>query len=129
MNNFHLKHHDHQSSPMTEAMLLQQYQEYQDFLMSMLRYATHEISIIEGKKTKDTIPYSIYKTIITPVHYKSTLGINDTCPICLEQFVSGRTIHRTKCGHHFHPMCIRNTVCIHGPSRCPMCRCPIRLEL
>ena len=109
---------------------LQEWQEFSSQLVSMLRYASHEMSILEGRKAKNTIPYSMYKTLVTPVHYyKHILGINDTCPICLNQFDSGRIIHRTKCGHHYHPMCIRNTVCVHGPSRCPMCRTPIRLQL
>ena len=51
--------------------------------------------------------------------------IDDNCPICLETFKLGRTVHITKCGHHYHPRCLQHNVCKSGSNKCPICRTPI----
>ena len=58
-----------------------------------------------------------------------------TCPICLEDFVSGETpIRELPCGHIFHPECI-DSFLSNNSSLCPMCKksvlpqgyCPTRI--
>ena len=45
-----------------------------------------------------------------------------TCPICLEDFVSGSTtIRELTCGHIFHPECI-DSFLGNNSSLCPMCK-------
>lgn len=45
-----------------------------------------------------------------------------TCPICLEDYVSGETeIRELPCGHIFHPDCI-DTFLGNNSSLCPMCK-------
>jgi hypothetical protein len=45
-----------------------------------------------------------------------------TCPICLEDFVSGSTkIRELPCGHIFHPECI-DSFLGNNSSLCPMCK-------
>jgi hypothetical protein len=45
-----------------------------------------------------------------------------TCPICLEDFVSGSTtIRELPCGHIFHPECI-DSFLSNNSSLCPMCK-------
>ena len=51
--------------------------------------------------------------------------IGDNCPICLEPFKLGRTVHITQCGHHFHPRCLQHNVCKSGSNKCPICRTPV----
>lgn len=45
-----------------------------------------------------------------------------TCPICLEDYVSGESeIRELPCGHIFHPECI-DTFLANNSSLCPMCK-------
>jgi hypothetical protein len=45
-----------------------------------------------------------------------------TCPICLEDYISGETeIRELPCGHIFHPDCI-DTFLANNSSLCPMCK-------
>jgi ABC-type nickel/cobalt efflux system permease component RcnA len=51
--------------------------------------------------------------------------VGENCPICLEEFKSQCTMHKTRCNHHFHPKCLKqlkeqyqNRVRI----KCPICR-------
>ena len=75
-------------------------------------------------ETKEkTIPFREYKKIMKKCVYKKTdTTFHTECAICLNRFQSGRIIHKTPCGHFFHPMCLRKVVCSHGPVKCPLCR-------
>jgi hypothetical protein len=45
-----------------------------------------------------------------------------TCPICLEDFISGSTmIRELPCGHIFHPECV-DSFLRNNSSLCPMCK-------
>lgn len=51
-----------------------------------------------------------------------TAGSQPTCPICLEDFVSGTTVIRAlPCTHIYHPECI-DTFLSRNSSLCPMCK-------
>jgi hypothetical protein len=44
----------------------------------------------------------------------------DACSICLEQFDPGDLVRLLKCGHIFHPSCVRDW--LKKEATCPMCR-------
>jgi hypothetical protein len=51
--------------------------------------------------------------------------VGENCPICLEEFKSQCTLHKTRCNHHFHPKCLRQLKEQYQNRRrirCPMCR-------
>ncbi|KAG9455747.1 hypothetical protein H6P81_000255 [Aristolochia fimbriata] len=47
-------------------------------------------------------------------------GIDDSCPICMDDFLAGDEIGHTECGHSFHFRCIARWIC--DSLFCPMCR-------
>lgn len=79
---------------------------------------------------KVTIPFRMYKKIIEKVKVTKTSkkqqNIPIECCICLEKFKSGRTIHKTPCGHFYHAMCLRTQLITVGPPKCPLCRFDVR---
>ena len=51
----------------------------------------------------------------------------EKCCICLEEFKSQCRLHVTKCGHHFHPKCLRGLIQKKRMNnyKCPVCRTEI----
>lgn len=70
------------------------------------------------------LTYQAYKSSVLKTRITAAVrdDINDNCPICLESFKLGRTVHKTSCGHHFHPRCLQHFICKVGPNKCPVCR-------
>ncbi|KAH7027404.1 uncharacterized protein B0I36DRAFT_138228 [Microdochium trichocladiopsis] len=55
--------------------------------------------------------------------YESLLGYQPCCQICIENFVSKKTVIRElSCGHIFHPECIDDYLS-EISSLCPVCKC------
>jgi len=51
--------------------------------------------------------------------------VGENCPICLEEFKSQCTLHKTRCNHHFHPKCLKQLKEQYRNLRrirCPICR-------
>lgn len=71
-----------------------------------------------------TLTYQAYKQSVVKKRITAAVrdDINDNCPICLESFKLSRIVHKTSCGHHFHPRCLKHFICKVGPNKCPVCR-------
>lgn len=85
----------------------------------------HDILYEEPSVPKSsTLTYQAYKQSVVKKRITAVVrdDINDKCPICLESFKLGRTVHKTSCGHHFHPRCLQHFICKVGPNKCPVCR-------
>ncbi|PJF19390.1 hypothetical protein PSACC_00790 [Paramicrosporidium saccamoebae] len=50
---------------------------------------------------------------------------NETCPICLDEFVQGEVLNELPCGHFYHMSCIRPWLQNRSPD-CPMCKEDVR---
>ena len=75
-----------------------------------------------SEENQSVLPYCQYKSIIKKYKYQRKKHGEITCSICLEQLCTGKIVHKTPCGHTFHPMCLRNAICKFGPVKCPLCR-------
>ena len=51
---------------------------------------------------------------------ESTLEGSVECSVCLCDLTSGETCVMLRCGHHFHPGCIKDWL-VKGKDTCPMC--------
>ncbi|XP_059148764.1 RING finger protein 24-like [Physella acuta] len=48
---------------------------------------------------------------------------NDTCPVCLEEFLAGEKIALCLCKHGFHSKCLIQW--LEYKNTCPMCKAPV----
>lgn len=49
------------------------------------------------------------------------ISLNDTCPICLEEFENAEELRQLPCHHLYHPLCIDDWLMIKS-AKCPMCK-------
>lgn len=79
---------------------------------------TGPISATDESATFSSIP--VPDSTLSSHEYKQ--HAQPTCPICLEDFISGSTtIRELPCGHIFHPECI-DSFLGNNSSLCPMCK-------
>lgn len=50
---------------------------------------------------------------------------NETCPICLDEFIHGETLNELPCGHYYHMSCIQPWLQYRSPE-CPLCKEDVR---
>jgi hypothetical protein len=60
--------------------------------------------------------------------YRQRVPHNETCPICLEDFMYGTEINQLHCGHCYHPKCILPWLQNRSPL-CPLCKIDVRVSL
>jgi hypothetical protein len=53
--------------------------------------------------------------------------MNDSCPVCLDEFNQGEVINELPCGHCFHIACIHPWLQFRSPC-CPLCKLDVREE-
>ncbi len=53
--------------------------------------------------------------------------MNDSCPVCLDEFNQGEVINELPCGHCFHIACIHPWLQYRSPC-CPLCKMDVREE-
>lgn len=46
---------------------------------------------------------------------------NNTCPICITDFITNESVINLDCNHKFHIECLKNV----KSNSCPLCRCKI----
>ncbi|XP_060570412.1 RING finger protein 122-like [Ruditapes philippinarum] len=51
---------------------------------------------------------------------------NDTCPVCLDEFLSKEKIAICTCHHVFHSKCLLEW--LRHKNNCPMCKAPVRKD-
>lgn len=64
------------------------------------------------------------KNKVNVIRYNGLLGIERTCPICMEFYKLGDDVVKTECNHYFCKKCISEW-CSSNNS-CPMCRTKIK---
>lgn len=69
----------------------------------------------------------------TPGHdddddYRQRVPHNETCPVCIEEFVYGAEICQLHCGHCYHPVCIIPWLQARSPL-CPLCNIDVRVSM
>lgn len=60
--------------------------------------------------------------------YRQRVPHNETCPICLDEFMYGTEINQLHCGHCYHPKCILPWLQNRSPL-CPLCKIDVRVSL
>lgn len=91
-------------------------------------YVGQSYQEVSPARNPHILSYQEYKQCIEKKKITASVrdDIDDKCPICLDGFKLGRTVHKTVCGHHFHPRCLQYFVCKVGPNACPVCRTPVQ---
>ena len=88
---------------------------------------------VEVEKRTNALTYKEYKNNVTSHRGTQRLrkekNVEHDCPICLEPLQTGNTWHETRCGHFFHPKCLRRSCCkMELPATCPICRDSIAIN-
>lgn len=58
--------------------------------------------------------------------YRKHMPHNESCPVCLEDFVYGTEVNQLHCGHCYHPRCILPWLKDRSPL-CPLCQIDVRI--
>lgn len=104
-----------------------------EFGLAVLQNPNLQMPPEEEAPTRALLSYKEYRDNVTAhrgtKHLRKTRNIDDICPVCCMDMKCGRLWHETRCGHFFHPMCLRNVCCRYGPRpSCPICRQNIASE-
>lgn len=60
--------------------------------------------------------------------YRQKHPHNETCPVCLDEFMYGTEINQLHCGHCYHPKCIIPWLQSRSPV-CPLCKIDVRVSM
>lgn len=60
--------------------------------------------------------------------YRQRVPHNETCPVCIEEFMYGSEICQLHCGHCYHPVCIIPWLQARSPL-CPLCNIDVRVSM
>lgn len=77
--------------------------------------------LLHGHSFGDILPKSELEKIAIFPYSSSTKMINETCPICLDEFKIDDQIRKLKCEHVFHAICIDPWL-LEKSAKCPMCK-------
>lgn len=67
----------------------------------------------------------INREIVTRAPIEYEVPSNETCPICLDDFITGETLNELACTHCYHIGCIQPWLLNRSPL-CPMCKEDVR---
>lgn len=79
-------------------------------------------------RSLNSSPIELGKNVDEDHDYRQHQPHNDTCPICLEDFVYGSELNQLHCGHCYHPKCIVPWLKERSPV-CPLCKIDVRVSM